>query len=194
MKLLHSITILSCTAALLMAAPKTKQEKDPNKALIKIGEKSSKQLVKTLGSNLKKHMQKGGPMDALEFCATNAFSLTKKTDAKLGDTISIKRISTKYRNPANVPAEDEKKVLNSLQILSDLNVTLPKHLVQKIDEHTYKFYKPLVIDNQLCLVCHGKISENIDLKRAVDEIYPLDMARDYKMGDLRGAIVVTITK
>jgi hypothetical protein len=193
MTLLRLITILSCATALLIAAPKTKEE-NPDKELIKTGEKSSKELMKTLGSNLKKHMQKGGPMDALEFCSANAFKLTKKADSKLGDNISIKRISTKYRNPANAPAEDEAKVLNSLQVLNDLNVTLPKHLVQKIDEHTYKFYKPLIIDNQICLVCHGKISENIDLKRAVDETYPLDMARDYKMGDLRGAIIVTITK
>lgn len=192
MNLLKSVTLISLSAVLLLAAPQKKQ-KSKLQEVINIGQKSSRMLLKTLGSNLKKNIKAGGPMQALHFCSNKAYTLTEKVNQKLPKNVTVKRISEKYRNPANKPEADELKVLDSLQALQDANVILPKQLVEKVDAHTYKYYKPLIINKQVCLQCHGNVKDT-DLKRAIAERYPVDKAMHYKMGDLRGAVVVTIKK
>jgi hypothetical protein len=176
---------------MLLAEP-TPEVRTELQNVVEIGESSSNLLMQTLGKNLKEHMEKGDVMGALKFCSDEAYSLTTQTNTKLTQGAVVKRISLKYRNPANAPKENEVKILESLESLKALNVVVPEYLVEKVDTKTYKYYKPLVI-TEACLKCHGDISKDIDLKREVAKVYPLDQAVDYKLGDLRGAVVVTIT-
>jgi len=190
MNILKSVALLSLSATLLLAGA----QKDENlKDVIQTGKKSAKLLLKTLGSNMKKEMKAGGPMKALDFCSQEAYTLTEKVNKQLPEGVQVKRISSKYRNPANKPEGDEATILEALEKLQSANVVLPKQIVEKVDADTYKYYKPLVINKKVCLKCHGNI-QNAELKRAIDEHYPTDKATHYKMGDLRGAVVVTIKK
>jgi len=180
------------TATLALANPyESKQEEIAS--VVEIGQKASMTLLKTLGSNLKKHMKAEGPIGAAQFCVTNAYPLTDKVDTEFGKDVSIKRISLKYRNPANQPDTGEVKVLQSLQMLQDQNVILPKYLVEQVNKDTYKYYKPLSINKGVCLKCHGNI-KNDRLASMIKDNYPKDKATGYKMNDLRGAIVVTVKK
>ncbi|MCF6201410.1 MAG: DUF3365 domain-containing protein [Hydrogenimonas sp.] len=192
------IVTLSVVASLALFASthETKGESCSKKSelskVVKKGKEASKLLLKTLGGNMKKHMKAGGPADALSFCATNAAGLTAEVDEKLGKDVSVKRITLKPRNPANMAEGDEKVILKSLQSLKDSGVKLPKYLIQK-KSNEYRFYKPLLINKKVCLKCHGTdISPK--LKAEIDKIYPTDRATGYKMGDLRGAVVVTIKR
>ncbi len=187
---LKSIVLLSLSASLLLAAPTKNKELQQ---VEKIGHKSSKLLLFTLGKNMKKHMKKGGALDALNFCSNEAYSLTQQVNTKLPKGVQVKRISLRYRSPANVASEQERAVLESLETLKDAGVILPQNIVQKTGEHTYKFYKPLFISKPVCLKCHGDV-QNTQLKNAILEKYPLDKAMGYNLGDLRGAIVVDIDK
>jgi hypothetical protein len=197
MKAIKVLGISLLAATMLLAShgegkKESKKGQSEYKQVVHIGAQASKKLLKTLGGNLKKRMKKGGPADALTFCAMNAADLTAKVDHELGKDVSIKRITLKPRNPANEAQGDEKAVLEALQTLNQNHVKLPGHLIQKTADG-YKYYKPLVITKKVCLKCHGS---NIDpkLKAQIDKHYPTDKARGYKMGDLRGAIVVTIKK
>jgi hypothetical protein len=91
-----------------------------------------------------------------------------------------------------VPTEDEHRALESMQKMLD-EKRLPAYLVQESDKH-YKYYTPLVIKKELCLACHGEIGRNPELSRFMNEHYPDDKAKGYKMGDLRGAVVAEIKK
>ena len=190
MHLFPSLLLISLSTVLLLGAPQNKQDKALN-AVIDTGQYSAKLLLKTLGSNMKKKMKAGGPMKALDFCSQEAYNLTEDVNQKLPNGIRVKRISLKYRNPANKPETDEEVVLESLQKLKSANVMMPKQLVQKVNATTFKYYKPLLINKKVCLKCHGNIKDT-DLKRAIAQRYPIDKATHYKMGDLRGAVVVTI--
>jgi len=192
MKILKHLTYISLASTLLLAAPADKQNKELA-SVVQAGKRGTTMLLQTLGKNMKKHMKKGGPMEALDFCSNEAFSLTEQVNKKLPNGVRVKRISSKFRSPANKPTENEAKVLASLESLKEANVILPKYVVEKVDNHTYKYYKPLVIKKKVCLKCHGVIKD-IDLKREIANRYPLDNALRYKMGDLRGAVVVTIDK
>lgn len=182
------------TSTVILANPyESKQEELAS--VVETGQKSSMLLLKTLGGNLKKHMKAGGPMEAAEFCTTNAYPLTDKVSSDLGKDVTVKRISLNYRNPANKPATNEETaVLNTFQTLQDNKVLLPEYLVEQVDKDTYKYYKPLSINKGVCLKCHGNISKNTKLAAYIVKNYPEDKATGYKMGDLRGAIVVTVKK
>ncbi len=193
MKILKSIVYIALSSSLLLAAPQQGKKNKQLQNIIQTGKKSSLLLLKTLGSNMKKNMKAGGPMQALDFCSQEAYTLTEQVNKKLPQGVTVKRISSKYRNPANQPQGNEQEVLSSLKKLQSLHVILPKQIVQKVNNHTYKYYKPLIIKKKVCLKCHGDI-KNVALKHAINERYPTDMAKHYKMGDLRGAIVVTIDK
>ena len=194
MKILQTIALISFSASLLLAAQQGQGKKDPElQKVVQTGKQSTKKLLKTLGSNMKKNMKAGGAMQALDFCSKEAYNLTEKVNKELPKGVSVKRITLKYRNPANEPQTDEKNVLQALAKLKDANVILPKQVVQKVDADTYKYYKPLLINKKVCLKCHGDI-QNKKLKAEIEKRYPTDKATHYKMGDLRGAVVVTIKK
>ena len=159
---------------------------------VKTANQVSKELIKTLGGNLKKHLKANGPIDALEFCSTNAYNLTKKVSDKFGKDIEVKRISLKPRNPANAPSDDEKIILQALESMHKVGVK-PRNVVQDKGD-AIAVYKPLLINKKACLVCHGKVSKKPKLAEKLHKIYPNDKATGYKMGDFRGAIVVTIKK
>ncbi|BCD67251.1 DUF3365 domain-containing protein [Nitratiruptor sp. YY09-18] len=190
---MKKLSILALTTSLLLAVQSAPKPQNNDLAeVIATGQKASQLLLKTLGGNLKKHLKKGGPADALEFCAMRAAELTAKVDNELGKNVSIKRVTLKSRNPANEAQGDERAVLEALEKLKQNSVLLPKELVEKTKDG-YKYYKPLVINKPVCLKCHG---QNIDpkLQAKIKSIYPTDKAIGYKMGDLRGAIVVEIKK
>ena len=159
-----------------------------------IGQKASTELLKALGGNLQAHLKAGGPMDAFKFCSDQAYPLTENVDNTMGTDVSVKRVSLQYRNPANAPQQDEKAILEALQTLKANGAVLPDELVETVGNGTYKYYKPLLINKEACLKCHGDIGKNPELAKAIKERYPDDLATGYKMNDLRGAIVVTVKK
>lgn len=152
---------------------------------------ASKDLLKTLGSNMKKEMKANGPLGALSFCSTHATELTQQVNDKYKKSLSIKRISLKPRNPKNAPTKDETIILQSMENMMHVGVK-PKNVIQNKGD-SIVIYKPLVIKKKACLICHGDL-KNKKLAEKINTLYPNDKAKNYKMGDLRGAIVVTIPK
>lgn len=188
-----ALTVLGFAAITLLANPYESKDEEIA-SVIATGQKASSALLKTLGGNLQKHMKAGGPMAAFGFCSDNAYALTEQVDTELGKDVSVKRISLKYRNPANAPQGNEKAVMESLETLYENGVVLPTELVETMGNGVYKYYKPLLVNKGVCLKCHGDIGKLPELARAIRKRYPEDKATGYQMNDLRGAIVVTVKK
>ena len=181
---MKKIVLASALAASVLLANPSSYEQTANKV--------AKELLKTLGGNLKKHLKANGPIDALQFCSTNAYNLTQKVSDKFGKEIDVKRISLKPRNPANTPNGEEAAVLHKMEDAYKKSKKASSIIVEKDDKVIV--YKPLVIKKKACIICHGDLSKRPKLAQAIKDIYPADKATGYKMGDLRGAIVVTIKK
>ncbi len=192
MILLKSTLLLFLTASALLATPQNKQKSLPAD-VIKMGERGSKQLTQTLEKQMNVKLKKLGTKKSMKFCADEAYRITKKVNKRLPKGVRVKRISSKYRSPANAPSKNELAVLESFQTLQNANIILPKQLIQQIDSKTYNYYKPIVIHNKTCLECHGTIKD-VELRRAITSRYPLDSATNYKLGDLIGAFVVTVKR
>lgn len=192
MRFLRHIALTSLASALLLANPYESKEEEIA-SVIATGQKASSALLGELGGNLKKELEKGGAQGAAKFCSHSAFELTQSVAAKQSQGVQIKRVSLKNRNAANTPLKDEAIVLESLEKLHAEGVMLPEYLIKQVDADTYKFYKPMLINKEVCLKCHGTLTDAA-LKTELRNLYPEDKATGYKLGDLRGAVVVTIKK
>ncbi len=157
--------------------------------VVKISQETSKKLFDTLVPKLQASMKEGGVMKASEFCASEAQNLTKEVNKGLSTGVSVKRVSLKNRNELNAPNEAEITALKTLEA----DRKLPYFISES--EKSYKFFKPLSIEQGVCLKCHGdETTIDKDAKDFFAKKYPNDKATGYKMNDLRGAIVVEIEK
>lgn len=179
-------TLLSLLLSPLLFAQSVPQD------ILDTGKSVSSELIEKLGKKLKQEIETGGLVKAAKFCNANAMTLTEEVSLHQHEGISLKRISLQERNAANAPTEDERKALESLQEFLT-HQKLPEYFVEE-RERVYKYYKPLIITKELCLACHGEIEKDSELSRFMDEHYPQDKAKGYKMGELRGAVVVEIKK
>jgi len=184
-KIVISIALLSVT--LLNATTNKEIKTEAKAAIMKMG--------KSLKSNMKKNMKKGGPVQAATFCAKKATKIEKEVNATYRKGLSVKRVSLKYRNPDNKPTFDEKAVLKQIQKDYKQHKQIPKMIVKQVGDNKYKVYKPIFLKKNVCLKCHGD-SKHRDKKayKVIKEKYPHDKAIGYKAGDFRGAFVVEIVK
>ena len=143
---------------------------DPEKA-----KELAMRFGKTLKGKLVKAMGDDGPEAAVEVCHT----IAPKIAAELSnDFYRVRRIGTRIRNLNNTPTAEE------LTTLSGLSRENPWHVSND------RMIKALFVEGS-CLVCHGK-TKNMKpgVKDVLSHHYPDDKATDYKLGELRGAIVV----
>ena len=79
-------------------------------------------------------------------------------------------------------------ILNHFEIgLTSTNLLPP--LVTNLTASTTTFFAPIVLNNELCLKCHGEPGRDIAPENAavIQRLYPQDEATGFKLGQLRGA-------
>lgn len=147
---------------------------------------------KTLAKALQENIAKSGIAGAIKYCNLNAYpimeELEKEFDAK------IRRVSYKYRNPDDKPDELEKELLDAY----DYQVLNKGELSPNIQrDGEYLLYtKPIVINNGLCLSCHGEVGKYLSEEdfNLIKELYPEDKAHNYQMNELRGMWSIRLSK
>ena len=197
---MKKVLFISALAGIvILAGCKVKNEVNlkptDKKKIVEIGELTANRLLMTLKGELVKTL-KDDPSKAIDVCSQKAIPLTKKVEEEVDHGIKIKRTSFKYRNPSNAPDTYEKEALKYFEENLKEKGSLPKYYIQKVKEEDgkvyYRYYKPLKV-KAVCLTCHGEkkyIDENIYKK--IKSIYPNDKAINYKVGDFRGVIRVSI--
>lgn len=161
--------------------------------VLEIGNSISANTQKTLGQNLQKALQEGGVENAISFCNLNAMplvdSLSKQFDAE------IRRVSMKPRNQNDFPTDIEKELLEAYDYQWKDSLPLQNN-VQALEGDRYLFTKPILVENALCLTCHGTLENGLleETKEFIKSKYPEDQATGYNIGDLRGMWSITISK
>jgi len=137
-----------------------------------------------------------GPAKAAEVCSKEAPEIAQKYASLYG--VSIYRVSDRLRNTKNGASVSERRVLRQwakqLETVSD---SQPVTLVpvefqdQQKGQPVTKMMVPIRIAKSICLDCHGS-ERDIDAgtKAILMAKYPQDRAVGYRMGDLRGALVI----
>ena len=138
-----------------------------------------------LGSQLKQKIAEGGAENALEFCNINAIPLTDSISKKY--SVTIKRVSDKYRNPDNAANAAELAVITTYKAML-AEGKMPKGLLK--DNH---YYAPIVT-NAMCLQCHGTPGKELAEKthQKIKSLYPDDKATGYGVDELRGIFSIEV--
>lgn len=151
-------------------------------------------LVKQFGGQLKTELQKGmksgGPVNAIGVCNEKAPGIAQAVAN--GSGWSIGRTSLKLRNPDNHPDAWEQQVLQQFE----------KQLAEGADPGKLEFsqvlelngrkqfrYMKAIPTGKVCLNCHGsEIKPEVTAK--LDQLYPANQARGFRLGQLRGAFTL----
>ncbi len=150
-------------------------------------------LAQGLVGRLGEAIDDRGTVGAIDFCADEALELTRAIAAEHDATLVLKRTTTRWRNPANVPDEAEARVLRYLEALeADAPGSAPETLTAMGPDGQARFYRTLRTA-PMCLQCHG-VEEELDpeVRRILRERYPDDQATGYAAGEFRGVIRVEL--
>ena len=158
--------------------------------MLKESRQAIQQFAKHLKGELQTAMKKGGPTNAIQICNEKAMDIAADESKKSGVTLS--RTSLQIRNPKNEAEAWEKTVLQQFVERKSKGESLKKmEFSETIDvdgKKQFRYMKAMAI-GQPCLHCHGdKVLPEVSDK--LTRLYPDDAARGYKLGDLRGAIVL----
>lgn len=139
-------------------------------------------------------MQDSGPANSINVCHKIGPAIALNLAEKTGWEIT--RVGTRVRNvDLGTPTGWQRKALED--VTSDLhNGADPKTLewheaVTENGKTTLHYAKAIVLQAQ-CMTCHGD-AQNIPVPVAarIKALYPHDQATGYKIGDLRGAVVIS---
>lgn len=144
-----------------------------------------------LVSTLFRELEDGNPINAIYVCSEKAQEMSAAFST---EDLRIRRVSRRFRNPADEPDAYELTRLGQLQALHDKD-ELPSESIQVVREggvKTLRYMKPIVI-KQPCMMCHGQVGEIDDaVLDSLHSKYPGDPAIGYEVGDLRGAFTVIV--
>ncbi len=136
-----------------------------------------------LRSELMAAIASGGPAAAVAVCKERAPALAA---AMSHDGLRVRRIGTRLRNPDNRSDPRDEAALAQLQ-QSTADAVLD-------DGAPRRLYVPLLVQPP-CLLCHGdRQAMPSDLQERLAQLYPADEAMGYALGDLRGAVVVELSR
>lgn len=158
------------------------------------GDSITQEAQKQLISNLEKAISEQGVPAAIEFCNVKALPLL--TEMGKVYSVQIKRVSNRARNAADLPTEEERPILEAYEYNAENGVKSDPN-IQKFEKGEVLLYtKPITIPNGMCLNCHGEPVKEISKETLskLDELYPEDLAKGHKIGDLRGMWSLRIPK
>ena len=69
-------------------------------------------------------------------------------------------------------------------------------MVEVLDEQQILYAKPIVMNNPLCLNCHGTVGTQVSVEAnaLLNSLYPEDNATKHQLGDLRGIWSITFAR
>jgi hypothetical protein len=160
---------------------------------MKLGAEITAASGTTLAYQLKTALADGGIENAVKYCNLMANPLVDSISTRY--SAKIRRTTLHARNPKNIPAMNEKKVLLDYQKAYESKQELSARL-EKLEDGSIVYYSPILVNSPLCLNCHGEAgkSMNEDNYMLIKSLYPEDDAIDYKEGDFRGMWSVTFEK
>jgi hypothetical protein len=185
--------LLSCTEGKKQETADTAQTKQIEEAALAEGNRISALAQQALGGQLKQAISKGGVPEAVKFCNVAAYpildTLTTGLDAE------IKRASLRIRNPKDAPTDSEREILEQYQTQLDNNQEL-QPVVEIFDNDQVLYARPIVMNNALCLNCHGTVGTQVsdETNALLKSLYPEDNAIGHQLGDLRGIWSITFSQ
>ncbi|MDP2028756.1 MAG: DUF3365 domain-containing protein [Thiobacillus sp.] len=150
-------------------------------------------LVTQLGGKLKAEISANGPASAVGVCKVIAPQIAADLSRQTGWEVG--RVGTRARNAeTGTPDAWESKALASFaERMKQGEQPDTMELAEVVTDASGKHlrYAKAIAVQPVCLTCHGaaeSIPEGVKARLQVE--YPMDKATGYRVGELRGAVVV----
>ncbi|MGV8844590.1 MAG: Tll0287-like domain-containing protein [Pseudomonas sp.] len=145
-------------------------------------------FAEQLMHTVKQAMAEGGPEQAILACQVQAPAIAEQHSQS---PWRVGRTALKVRNPDNQPDAWERQVLEQFATAANQGQPIASLKHGEIVDGEYR-YMQAIGTAEPCLACHGT---NIEAKTAaiIDQQYPMDQARGFTLGELRGAFTLRRT-
>ncbi|KEO73657.1 Tll0287-like domain-containing protein [Anditalea andensis] len=159
-----------------------------------MGNEISDEAQEQLMSTLQNAIEENGLVGALNFCQAEALPIVKSTGSDYG--VEIRRVSNRFRNPADQPKADEEVLLGAYEYNHEAGIASEPNIQKLQNGEVLLYTRAITIPGQLCLNCHGDISTDVpaDVADTIDQLYPEDKAKGHKVGELRGMWAIRIPR
>lgn len=150
----------------------------------------SQRAASEFAASLRARLQAGlkqGPTAAIEVCHREAPQIASEVGARYA--LHLRRTSLRVRNTDNAPSPADEAILAALAMR--LQAGEPASDIEIIEDRGAAgtlLAKPLVME-AVCLMCHGERLEPA-VSAAIALRYPADQATGFRLGELRGALLV----
>ena len=183
-----AVLILGATAVAVRAQDAAKDAVAPE---LERARAAAAALSTELRARLMEEMKAGGPVQGVKVCSEVAPAYAAKHSM---DGLAVRRVSEKFRNPADEPDAYEAAKLAELAA-AHARGALPAETFEWIGDgpqRALRYLKPITIGGP-CLTCHGDpAAMKPEVAAMLRERYPEDRAVGYRDGDFRGAVSVTV--
>ncbi|MET4109066.1 DUF3365 domain-containing protein [Hymenobacter sp. UYP22] len=148
------------------------------------GDSLTRTAERELRQVLTQKLAEGGVAAALPYCRPETLpapdSLAKVLQA------SLRRISNRPRNSAN------KAPISA----AELNPADTTRRVARLSAEVFTYQRPLVLNDQLCLRCHGTVGQDVSAAdyALIQKQYPQDQATGYQLGQAMGVWRVSLQR
>ncbi len=130
-----------------------------------------------------------GPEGAIEVCSVASPQMERRLSRESG--AEIRRVSDRPRNPEHMVDEFERRAMDRWR--AEMAQGKKPALYHERSEAGLRVMQPIVIQNNLCLQCHGGPGQiSAATAAAIAQRYPQDQAIGYALNDLRGAFSATV--
>jgi hypothetical protein len=166
-------------------APSTAPPAPTAAARLVRAEQAAQALQGQLKTALTGAIAQGGPVAAIDVCATMAPSIAKALSV---DGVTVGRTALRLRNPASVTPAWLGQTMEGWA-KAPAAERQPTH--RTLEDGRFVYAAPITTQ-PVCLTCHGAAVAD-DVKAAIAARYPKDEATGFAEGDLRGAVWVELT-
>ncbi|TPV93265.1 MAG: DUF3365 domain-containing protein [Myxococcales bacterium FL481] len=148
------------------------------------------ELAQRLQAQLQAAMASGGPSAAVKACQAVAPAVAAELSR---EGWTVRRTATRLRNPANAPDEWERAALSGFEQrlgAGEAAGELETFKLNRNGPNTSFRYAKAIVTRPVCTTCHGQAIAPA-VVATLDELYPLDQARGFAEGSLRGMFSLT---
>ena len=186
-----SLFVLLISLFSIAGCSSKKQTEIPESSKVEM-RKNADEFMSGLRNLLLSKIKNNGLVAAVSVCSDTAQLMTNNFGVEKG--VYIKRVSFKYRNEINNPDEFETEGLKYFeQIKNEGKLDSLSEYVKVVEENNIsylRYMKPILVQPP-CLNCHGMEEQIMPaVSKLINHKYKNDKAKNYQVGDLRGAISI----
>ncbi|MGY3088243.1 hypothetical protein ACVWYF_001276 [Hymenobacter sp. UYAg731] len=136
-----------------------------------------------LRRTLARELTAGGVARAMAFCQPETYHAVDSLAGVLKATAH--RVSERPRNPAR------QAPLLAEEMMPDTTRT-----IRRLSQEVFFYQRPIVLNNQLCLRCHGEVGKDIAAAdyALIKQKFPQDQATGYKLGQPMAAWQISMQR